>query len=187
MTVSPDRLPRLPMDKLRPDLAEHLGPRVKRLGYLGEFFQCGGHQPGVLLPFMEMTEALKKALPDKLTETIALTVATRLGNAYERHQHERLSDKLGFGHDWIKAVLLCAPDTAPHLSDHERKVQKLVIAALATMGQGNQAEFDAVLDAIGHEQAVAVLFTIGRYATHALIVNTLELAPPVPSVFAEGK
>ena len=29
--------------------------------------------------------------------------------------------------------------------------------------------------------AIAVLMLIGRYVTHALMVNTLDLAPPVPS------
>lgn len=87
-------------------------PRVERLGYLDEFFQCTGTQPDVLLPFMEMTGALKKALPDRLTETGALTVATLMGNDYERNQHERLSRKLDFGEDWVAAVEEVSPDSA---------------------------------------------------------------------------
>ena len=64
-------------------------PRVERLGYLGEFFQCAANVPDALLAFDVFTAALKRALPDRVTEVVALTVATRLGNAYERHQHER--------------------------------------------------------------------------------------------------
>ena len=31
---------------------------------------------------------------------------------------------------------------------------------------------------------MAVLFLIGRYVMHAYVVNALDLAPPVPSIFA---
>ncbi len=86
---------RLEMDELAPEVRDILAARVKRLGYLGEFFKCAGHQPGILVPFMAMTEALKEALPDRLTEVGALTVAVAMGNSYERNQHERLSEKLG--------------------------------------------------------------------------------------------
>ena len=34
------------------------------------------------------------------------------------------------------------------------------------------------------EQAIAVLMLIGRYVTHALMVNALELQPPVASPLA---
>src|SRR6185295_6721997 len=68
-------IPRLEMNELAPEVQNALAARVKRLGYLGEFFKCSGHNPDVLVPFMEMTEALKEALPDRLTEVGALTVA----------------------------------------------------------------------------------------------------------------
>jgi len=73
------RIPRLEMNDLAPKVQEALAARVKRLGYLGEFFKCSGHNPDVLVPFMEMTEALKEALPDRLTEVGALTVAGIMG------------------------------------------------------------------------------------------------------------
>lgn len=180
------RIERLSFEQLAPEVQQVLDARVKRLGYLGEFFRCAGHQPDVLVPFMEMTEALKHALPDRLTETGALTVATVMANDYERHQHERLSRKLGFGETWVAAVERLEPDTAEGLSDAERAVQRLVIAAIERRGRGVSAELEAVIDLIGADQAIAVLFLIGRYLTHAIIVNTLELAPPVPSIFEEG-
>lgn len=178
-----DRIARLEFDALAPRVQDVLRARVERLGYLGEFFKCAGAQPDVLAPFMEMTEALKKALPDRLTETGALTVATLMGNRYELHQHERLSKKLGFGDDWVAAVERVSPDDAAALSDAERAVQRLVIAMVERRGKGVAAELDAVIDAIGPQQAIAVMFLVGRYVTHALIVNGLELAPPVPSIF----
>jgi hypothetical protein len=181
-----ERIPRRQFDELAPRLQDVLRARVERLGYLGEFFQCGSAQPDVLAPFMEMTEALKKALPDRLTETGALTVARLMDNHYERNQHERLSVRLGFGKDWVAAVERLDPDGAPELSEVERAVQRLVMAMVERKGKGVDEELEAVIDKIGPDQAIAVMFLVGRYISHAMIVNGLGLAPPVPSVF-EGE
>ncbi|HEX7781481.1 MAG TPA: hypothetical protein VF509_01600 [Sphingobium sp.] len=179
-----NRITRLNFEELTPAAQSVLDARVKRLGYLGEFFRCAGHQPAVLIPFMEMTEALKKALPDRLTEVGALTIASLMGNDYERHQHERLSVRLGFGREWVAAVERLDPETGDELSAEERAVQRFVQLAVERKAKGVGQEFDALIDAIGADQAIALLFLIGRYITHALIVNTLELAPPVPSIFS---
>ena len=175
---------RLDFDSLAPRLQQLLGARVRRLGYLGEFFQIAGHQPDILAPFLEMTEALKAALPDRLTEVGALTVARLMSNDYERNQHERLSRALGFDERWIAAVEQLTPELVPELTATERAVQHLVIAAVERRGAGVDDELAAVIEAIGDEQAIALLFLIGRYVTHAIIVNALGLAPPVPSIFA---
>src|ERR1043165_7378046 len=181
-----NKIPRLQMNELAPNVQETLAARVKRLGYLGEFFKCSGHNPDVLVPFMEMTEALKEALPDRLTEVGALTVAGLMGNAYERHQHERLSEKLGFGREWIAAVNTLDPNRSEPLSQDERAVQRLALAVVKRQGKKVEAELDAVIDHIGHEQAMAVLYLIGCYVMHAYVVNALDLKPPVPSIF-EGQ
>lgn len=97
-------IPRLSPAELTPELAAMLRPRIERLGYLGEFFKCAAHQPAALMSFMAFSEDLKHALPDRLTETVALTVSTELENAYERHQHERLCLRLGCGDAWVRAI-----------------------------------------------------------------------------------
>lgn len=178
-----DRIARLAFEAFAPHVQDVLRARVERLGYLGEFFRCAGAQPDVLAPFMEMTEALKKALPDRLTETGALTVAKLFDNRYELHQHERLSQKLGFGEEWVAAVELLSPTDALHLSEAERAVQRLVVAMVERGGRGVSAEREALIDVIGPEQTIAIMFLVGRYITHAMIVNALELSPPVPSIF----
>src|ERR1700743_2718594 len=99
-----DQIPRLSAEEMPPVLASFLSSRVKRLGYLGEFFQCTAHQPEALLSFLEFTEHLKHALPSNLTEVIALSVAVLMENDYERIQHERLSLKLGFSAGWLREV-----------------------------------------------------------------------------------
>ena len=181
------KIPRLEMNELAPNVQETLAARVKRLGYLGEFFKCSGHNPDVLVSFMEMTEALKEALPDRLTEVGSLTVAGLMGNAYERNQHERLSEKLGFGRDWVAAVNRLTPDVDGPMSEDERSVQRLALAVIKRHGKNVDVELDALIERVGHRQAMAVLFLIGRYVMHAYVVNALNLAPPVPSIFAGDK
>ncbi len=179
-------IPRLELADMRADLATYLGPRVKRLGYLGELFKCAGHAPGVLLTFMHFTDALKEALPDRLTEVGALTVAGLMNNQYERNQHERLSVRLGFGREWVAEVNRLKPDEARLMSEAERAVQKYAIAAIETRGQQAAQEFAAMSQALSPDQAMAAVLLVGRYVTHALTVNTLQLKPPVPSVFEDG-
>jgi hypothetical protein len=180
------RIPRLQMNEMAPALAEALEPRVKRLGYLGEFFQCAAHQPDALLAFMDFTDAAKGGLTDKMVELIALTVAVRNANAYERNQHERLSIRRGYGQGWLEAVERLAPDGQAALAPDEIVVQTYVLKALERAGTGSAEAFGAVVTALGHEQAIAVMMVVGRYITHGLFVNTLELDPPVPSVFEDG-
>jgi hypothetical protein len=174
-------IPRLEFEGLRPDLAETLRPRVERLGYLGEFFKCAGHQPQALMSFMQFTEDLKHALPDRLTEVVSLTVATVYENAYERIQHERLSLKLGFGEPWVRGVISLRADGSGGMSEAEILAQKLTLAVIERHGHNTTIELEAVIETIGFEQAIAILMLIGRYVTHALIVNSLNLAPPVSS------
>jgi hypothetical protein len=109
-----------------------------------------------------------------------------MSNAYERVQHERLSLTLGFGQAWVREVLSIRPEAAVHMSAPEVDVQKLVLAVLERRGHNTRPELEAVIHAIGHQQAIAVLMLVGRYATHALIVNSLALAPPVKSPLDEG-
>jgi alkylhydroperoxidase family enzyme len=177
-----DQIPRLSAKEMPPALASFLRPRMDRLGYLGEFFQCTAHQPEALLSFLEFTEHLKHALPSNLTEIVALSIAALMDNAYERVQHERLSLKLGFSEGWVREVLSLAADGHRILSEQERVVQQFVISVVRRGGRNTTSELEAVTRAIDPAQTIAVLMLIGRYMSHALIVNTLNLAPPpVPS------
>ena len=166
---------------MQPELAELLRPRVERLGYLGDFFRCAAHQPKALMSFMAFTEDLKRALPDKLTEVVALSVSCLMNNSYERVQHERLCLRLGLTQAWIREVTSLKPDSGGSLAQEERLVARLVMAVVERNGNNTQPELEAVTRAIGPERAIAVLMLIGRYVTHAMMVNCLALEPPVPS------
>ena len=182
-----DRIPRIEYDDFMPELADALRPKVERLGYCGEIWRIGANAPKSMLSFCNFTEDLKAELTQKLAELVALTVAGVMGNVYERNQHERLSEKLGFPRDWISDVNALEGDASGALSEDERKVRKFVVAAIKGRGHGVEVEFGDVVSAIGPEHAVAVLLAIGRHVTHAIFRNTLALAPPVGSIFAEEK
>lgn len=199
-------LPRTPFPDLRDDLRAALGPKVERLGYLGEFFQVAAAQPDALAGFVAFTDALKQALPADLTELVALTVATETGNDYERVQHERLALALGHDEAWVRAVERRAraarADEGGRGADQHRAraapadegaldegaldprhaaVQALVLAMVRSTGRDAGpllAEVEAHLPA---DQVVAVLLTVCRYLGHAAVANTLGLTAPVAS------
>lgn len=173
---------RLAYDELDPDLREALRAKVERLGYLGEFFAVGGHQPAATTAFQRFTEALKAALPPELTEVVALTVASLLDNAYERAQHERLASKLGFPVPWIEAAT--GVGDAGSLSEPARVAQQLARSVVQGYGRGSAPVLAQAVDVLGEDDAVGVLLTVGRYVAHAVISNTLELQAPVSGVVA---
>lgn len=179
-------IPRMELEDFPANVSERLAARVKRLGYLGEFFKCAVHQPDALAAFIDFTESGKGSLPPNMVEIIALTVAGWTANAYEKNQHERLSVRLGLGRDWVAAVNALAPDTPSALSDEERRLQELVLCALESNGRQASEIFEDHVQRYGPEQAMAILMVTGRYVVHGLIVNTLALEPPVPSIFDDG-
>lgn len=179
-------IPRLDVEAMPPALAEYLRPRVRRLGYLGEMFQVGANAPNVLLEFMRFTDALKEAVPFDIGEAVVLTVAARMGNAYESNQHERLCLRSGFAREWIAEVQALAPEASRRMTPAQRAAQRFTLAAIDSRGQGATADFDALREHVDAGTAISIAFLVGRYITHALIVNTLRLAPPVPSAFADG-
>jgi Carboxymuconolactone decarboxylase family len=177
-------IPRISFEALPDALAQALAPRVERLGYLGEFFQCAANQPDALLAFMEYTEAATSALDDRTVQLIALTVASVTENAYERNQHERLSVRLGFGREWVRDVERLEPSTLA--APEEQVVQSFLLDAVPALGRSDQRKFRDLVECVGPSAALGVLLVAGRYLIHGLVVNTLALAPPVPSIFEDG-
>lgn len=173
----------LSAEALTEELSQLLAPRVERLGYLGGFFTYAAHQPRALVAFIQFTEALKTAVPPHLTEVVALTVASRLDNTYELHQHEQLCVKLGFTLDWIQDVLTLRPGKPTHLNPVEQAVQHLALEMLDTHGQGASSRLNQVVQHVGQEQAIGICLLVSRYIAHAVFSNTMQLEAPVPSIF----
>lgn len=172
----------LRFEELDEHLAEALRPRYERLGYLGAFFAHMGYQPEALAAFDEFTEACKRALPADLVEVVALSAATRLGNDYERHQHEQLAVRLGMDRSWIAAVERLDPDD-PALTAGQKLTQRFVLNAVDTIGREASDPLDQLAEQLGTPTAVAVAMATGRYLAHAMIANACRLEPPVPSIF----
>ncbi|HEV2364736.1 MAG TPA: hypothetical protein VGS12_11135 [Caulobacteraceae bacterium] len=177
-------IPRIPFERLPERLQGELRSKYERLGYLGEFFQVGAHQPEALFHFNRFTEALKEALPNNLVELLALTLSRWSGNDYERVQHERLALKLGLAEGWVRAVERLDPAAAPELSEEEQAVQSLALAMGKTQGHGAHEAAERCRALMAPERLVAVMLTVGRYLAHSAISNTLRFAPPVPSPLA---
>ena len=181
-----NKIPRLEFTELRRDIAESLAPKVKRLGYLGEFFAATAHQADALKAFIDFTDAAKGGLDQRTVKLVALTVATKKNVAYEKNQHEQLSVKLGYGRDWVEAVEVLDPDPQIALSVAEKCIQRFMIAGLERDGHDTEALLDSVVDTLGHTRAVAILMVMGRYTTHAIMVSSLVIKAPVPSIFEDG-
>lgn len=169
------------------ELRRAVQPRYERLGYLGDFFRYTAHQPAALIAFDAFTEACKRAVGPSLAETIALTVATRLGNDYERNQHERRAVRSGLGRGWVAGVERLDPDdTSNPLGEAERAVQRFVLAAVDPDGAASGARLDDVVAIVGESTAVAVALLTARFAAHALVSRALGLRAAVPSIFEDG-
>jgi alkylhydroperoxidase family enzyme len=167
----------IPFEALDDELRSLLGPRVERLGYLGEFFQLAAHQPDALAGFVRFTEALKAAVPWRLVEIAALTVATETENDYERVQHERLALKLGMSEEELGAVLR-GEVVEPNFTAAEVAAQSLALNCAQRIGRDGESHFAALRDATDQETAVGVLLVCSRYLAHANFVNTLGIGVP---------
>ena len=173
----------IPFDALDDELRLLLGPRVERLGYLGEFFQLAAHQPDALAGFIRFTESLKAALPWRLVEIAALTVATETENDYERVQHERLALKLGMSEEELGAVL-AGEVVPPAFAPAEVATRALAMNCARRTGRDGDGLLVALRDATDQATAVGVLLVCSRYLAHANFVNTMGIG--VPEVVARA-
>lgn len=177
-------LHRLTFAELSDHLQTQLAPRVDRLGYLGEFFAIGGHQPAALAGFVEFSEALHAALPARWFHAVALTISTAAGNDYERHQHEQRCVALGIDREWIRG-LVTGRASPGVLEPAEVVVRDLALAAYGRRADVARTRLRWLLAEHGPEAAVGVLLTIARYLAHSSVATIVGFTPPVPSIFAE--
>lgn len=167
----------IPFEELDRELRALLAPRVERLGYLGEFFQLAAHQPDALAGFVRFSESLKSALPWRLVEIAALTVASETENDYERVQHERLALTLGMTEEELSAVL-AGEILPPRFSAAEVATHELALNCARRIGRDGESRFVALRDATDQETAVGVLLVCSRYLAHANFVNTMDIGVP---------
>jgi hypothetical protein len=162
-------------------LRERLSPRVERLGYLGEFFQVAAHQPGALSHFIDFTESLKGAIDWRLTETIALTVASHTENRYEQVQHEHLAIRWGMSTAEVKALVDHEVKESGLFEIDEELAASLAEDVVAGQGRSCAESFQALTAVVGDDVAVGCLMIATRYLAHATMSNTWGVAAPVDS------
>lgn len=177
-------LPKLTsLDGFDPGLASILRPTVERLGYLGEFFQLLAPAPQPMIGFIEHGKAVRALLSNGVSEVVALAVCSAIGDRYERIQHERLALTLGFSPDWIAAACGKEGLSEELLAPDERKARRLALAMLRDHGRGVADELRAVVEELGAERTLAVLWLVTRFITIATLCLTLGVQLPVPSIF----
>jgi alkylhydroperoxidase family enzyme len=177
LPAGPTNLPAIAFEAMPPHLQERIAAQVARLGYVGGFFGLAAHQPAALHAFVDFTEALKDALPFRLTEVVALTVAATLGNDYELDQHLRLCRARGQEEAWIAAVLAEGTAGTGELTATEVAVARL--ARTCARGADGAPELAALVADQGPETAVAVLLLAGRYVAHATVSRAFGLRSPI--------
>lgn len=110
---------RLSTNEMLAALASSLNPRVKRQGYLAEFFRCTAHQPEALLSFLEFTGHLKNALPNTLTDIVALCVYRADGQRLRAGPARAALAAARFGEEWLREVLSLVADGPGIISEKE--------------------------------------------------------------------
>lgn len=185
--MTPKAPSRIPFEEMSPELQELLRPRLERLGYIGQFFQVGAHQPHALSAFVGFTEQLKRELEWRLVEVIALTVASQTGNDYERVQHERLAMRLGLDATEVQAVTDGALERSGSFSEAEISAAKLAAGIVHSHGRNCAPESGRLVALLGDAGAVACAMVAARYLAHAAMANTWRLEAPVPSPLVAGR
>lgn len=174
---------RLAFAEIAPELQEMLRPTVDRLGYFGDFFGYAANNPEILRGFMGFSGALKMALPDDINEALALSVCDRMGFAYERIQHERLSEKLGFARAWI-GVMAGQEDGPVELTALQAATRQLGHALADGLIEQARDAASSIAELGGDDLAIAALFQATRYIQVCLVGRVLDMELPVASIFA---
>ena len=174
-------IPPLDFPDIGEDLQQLFQPTVARLGYFGDFFRYGSHTPQILSAFMGLSGALKAAIPDDVNETVALTVCTAVDFPYERIQHERLSEKLGFDRDWIAAMV--GRPSAAEITPLQQAARDLSVAMVEGRHDAARAAAEAVAALGSPALAVALLFQATRFMQVCAVGRTLGMQLARPSIF----
>lgn len=156
-------------------------PTVDRLGYFGDFFRYGSHAPEVLSAFMAFSVALKGAIPGDLNEAVALSVCQAMDFPYERIQHERLSEKLGFDREWIAAMV--GRPSGAEITPAQQAARDLSLAMVEGRHEAARAAAGRIAALVSPRVAVALLFQVTRFMQVSAVGRTLGMQLALPSIF----
>ncbi|MGV9279667.1 carboxymuconolactone decarboxylase family protein [Streptomyces sp. NPDC003730] len=138
-------------------------------------FRMLAHAPAVAEPTIDLGVALLSAtnLPARLREAVILSVAGRVGCAYEQVQHTPIAERCGMTPEQAAATV----DGTAHI-DGLTEAEEVALAATGELVREHtldHATVAALRHALGERQAVELIMLIGYYVMLANLLNALEV------------
>lgn len=131
--------------------------------------------PDILRAFIAMADEVRKAggLDPQLRELAVIMTCQTIGNGYEQWRHWNIARRLGTPRAKLEAIWDF--EGSDHFDDLEKAVLRLARHATQAPEQVSEAIWAPVHSALGNEQSLALLFSIGWYNMTARITGPLAL------------
>lgn len=131
--------------------------------------------PDILRAFIAMSDRIREAagLDPSLRELSVIMACQTVGNRYELWRHWNIARRLGVPRG--KLELIWDFETSDAFTALEKAVLRLARQATQAPEQVSQEIWDEVHSALGDEQSLALLFSIGWYNMTARITGPLAL------------
>ncbi|RSN64750.1 carboxymuconolactone decarboxylase family protein [Streptomyces sp. WAC 04229] len=138
-------------------------------------FRMLAHAPAVAEPAIDLGVALLSAtsLPARLREAVILSVAGRVGCAYEQAQHTPVAERCGMTPEQTAATV----EGTVHI-DGLTEDEEVALAATGELVREHtldHATVSALRQALGERQAVELIMLTGYYVMLANLLNALEV------------
>jgi alkylhydroperoxidase family enzyme len=157
-----------------PDIFDFLDERRGAAGS-ARVFALMANCPDILRAFIAMADRIREGagLDPQLRELAIIMTCQTIGNRYEQARHWNIARRLGTPRAKLEAIWdFEASDVFTSL---EKAVLRLARQATQAPEQVGQDVWDAVQSALGNEQGLAMLFSIGWYNMTARITGPLAL------------
>lgn len=168
-------------ERLPLELQELLAPRLEQLGGSGEIYRRAASQPDALGYMLRWTNTLEKALPPRLGEIVALSVAVEAGDVHERARRERTAVAHGLTLDELRLVVAGRPASSATLSEIEVAAATLARCLVSELGRGCDPALLRLSRLMGEHSADACLMFAACCLAHAAMSNAWRLRSPLSS------
>lgn len=147
------------------------GPRGALIGPFAPLL----HSPGLMGPLQKTGEYIRwhSHIPERLREMVILMVARRWDQGFEWAYHHPIAETCGLSKAVIDAI---AEERKPDgLDETSLCVWELTQEVLA-QGTASEGTVSRALDAVGAQDVVEYVATIGYYSTLAFVMNVSRTA-----------
>ncbi len=141
-----------------------------------EIFRTIAICPEILAAFIPMADAVRQGygIDPKLREMAIVMTCQTMGTTYEHDPHWNRAIKEGVPKD--KMLALWDFEKSPLFSELEKAVLRLARDATRAPAQVSAEVWHAVLRALGPQQSLALLFSIGWYNMTGRLTGPLDLS-----------